>query len=62
MFSSIILITLFHIYLTILLLDACNKQHGKGFTKKHKILLLVPILNYIFVIRKEIINHYKLYR
>jgi len=51
-----IILILAHIFLTYLLLDACEKQHGKEFIKKHRILLWFPIINYIFVITLEIIG------
>ena len=50
-----------HIYLTYLLLDACEKQHGKKFIKKHRFLLWVPIINYIFAVTLEITDWAKSY-
>ena len=48
--------------MTLWLLDACDRTYGKEFTKKFKILLWIPIFNYIFVISNEAINFIKSYR
>lgn len=50
-----------HIYMTFMLLDATTQQRGEKFIKKHRILLWVPIINYIFVITLEIIDWVKTY-
>ena len=51
--ANIVIILFGHMYLTYMLLDACYKQYDQEFVKKFRILLWIPILNYIFVFTKE---------
>jgi len=42
-----------HIYMTFKLLDACEQKGEKEFIKKYKIVLWIPIINYIFALTLE---------
>jgi len=51
-----IILILIYISTTILLLDITKKEYGVFFNKKNKIILHLPIINYIFAIIIEVIN------
>lgn len=62
MYMMIFIAVIAHMYLTLWLVHACHLTHGENFVKKFKILLWIPIINYIFVFSKEGISWLKSYR